>query len=130
MDGFIIRTQKKLEVLDITSRVREAVQEGNVRDGICLVFVPHSTAAIVINENADPNIGLDLVDALSDLVPAGKWRHDRIDDNGAAHLKAAILGPGETVPIKDGKIALGAWQSIMLVELDGPKERSVWIQIR
>jgi secondary thiamine-phosphate synthase enzyme len=130
MDEFIVRTQKKLDVLDITSRVQQAVQERKVQDGICLVFVPHSSAAIVINENADPNIGLDLLDALGDFVPEGKWRHDRIDDNGAAHLKAAILGPGETVPIKNGKIALGTWQSIMLVELDGPRERSIWIQIK
>jgi secondary thiamine-phosphate synthase enzyme len=130
MDQLTIRTRKKLEVLDITSRVEEAVQAGKVRDGICLVFVPHSTAAIVINENADPNIGLDLLEVLDTVVPEGKWRHDRIDDNGAAHLKASILGPSETVVIREGKLALGTWQSIMLVELDGPRERSIWIKIR
>jgi secondary thiamine-phosphate synthase enzyme len=88
----LIRTQQKMQVLDITETVAAFVQKQG-GEGLCCVYVPHATAAIVINENADPNIGLDLLDALATLVPEGKWRHDRIDDNAAAHIKAAILGP-------------------------------------
>lgn len=130
MEEIVVRTQQKCQVLDITVRVGDLVEKGKIREGLCTVFVPHSTAAIVINENADPNIGLDLLDALDALVPDGKWRHDRIDNNGAAHMKAALLGPSETVPVRDGKLMLGRWQSIMLVELDGPRDRLVWLEVR
>src|SRR5574337_987560 len=99
------------QVIDITSRVREIVAQGGSGEGLCCIFAPHATAAITINENADPNIGDDLLDALAKLIPEGIWRHDRIDDNAAAHLKAAILGPSETVPVKNGTLVLGPWQS-------------------
>jgi secondary thiamine-phosphate synthase enzyme len=92
--------------------------------------VPHATAAVAINENADPNIGEDLQEALAKLIPEGVWRHDRIDDNAAAHIKAAIIGPSEMVPVKNGTLLLGTWQSLMLVEFDGPRERKVLVQIR
>jgi secondary thiamine-phosphate synthase enzyme len=92
--------------------------------------VPHATAAIVINENDDQRIGLDLLDALDKLVAEGVWRHDQVDSNGAAHLKAAILGPSETIPIQNGRLALGTWQSVMLVELDGPRDRKVIVTVK
>ena len=123
----LIQTQEKTQVLDLTEKIAAIVQRHG-GEGICHVYVPHATAAIVINENADPNIGLDLLDALAALVPQGKWRHDRIDDNAAAHIKAAILGPGETIPYRDGRLLLGRWQSVMLVELDGPRERKVLVR--
>src|SRR5262247_2481817 len=94
-----VRTNKKGEVIDITSQVTEAVRIANVREGLCYVYVPHATAAVVINENDDMQIGQDLLDALDKMVPAGIWRHDKIDSNGAAHLKAAVLGPSEVIPI-------------------------------
>jgi secondary thiamine-phosphate synthase enzyme len=125
-----VRTTKKYEVLDITRQVAEAARAGQVNDGLCCIFVPHATAAVVINENDDMQIGLDLLDALEKLVPEGVWRHDKIDSNGAAHLKAAILGPSETIPIHNGQLALGTWQAVMLVELDGPRERKVIISVK
>jgi secondary thiamine-phosphate synthase enzyme len=125
---FLIRTKGKTQVVDLTEKVAAIVQRQG-GEGTCCVYVPHATAAIVINENADPNIGLDLLDALAALVPEGKWRHDRIDDNAAAHIKAAILGPGETIPYGDGRLLLGRWQSVMLVELDGPRERKVLVRV-
>src|SRR5919106_3375336 len=103
---FKIRTQKKYEVIDLTPRVTEAVQAAQIEEGLCCVYVPHATAAVIINENDDPQIGQDLIDALDKLIPEGVWRHDRIDKNGAAHLKAAILGPSETIPIQRGQLAL------------------------
>ncbi len=119
------QTKKKYEVLDITTEV-ERVLEG---DGVVMVFVPHATAAIVLNESADPKVGEDLLDALNKLIPEGVWQHDRIDDNAAAHIKASILGPSELIPFKGGKLVLGAWQNIFLVDLDGPRNRKVIVKI-
>jgi secondary thiamine-phosphate synthase enzyme len=130
MEEFFVKTKRKLQVIDVTARVREIVERSSMAEGLCCVFVPHATAALTINENADPNVGEDLQDALAKLIPEGIWRHDRIDDNGAAHIKAAIVGPSETIPIKNGRLLLGTWQSLMLVEFDGPRERKVIVQIR
>jgi secondary thiamine-phosphate synthase enzyme len=127
---FEVSTRRKYEVVDITERVARIVAEAELDDAICSVYVPHATAAIVINENDDPNIGDDLLDALGKLVPEGIWRHDRVDDNGAAHIKASILGPGETVPVREGKLLLGRWQAIMLVDFDGPRRRRVVVTVR
>jgi secondary thiamine-phosphate synthase enzyme len=117
-------------MIDITDRVAEIAHRSDVVDGLCHVFVPHATAAVVINENDDPNVCTDILDALDRQVPHGVWRHDRIDGNGAAHIQAAILGPGETVPVAAGRIVLGTWQAIMVVELDGPKQRRVIVTVR
>ncbi|MGE5850011.1 MAG: secondary thiamine-phosphate synthase enzyme YjbQ [Candidatus Methylomirabilota bacterium] len=130
MAEFSIRTGKKQEMVDITERVSDLVKRSEIGDGMCLVYVPHATAAVVINENADPNVCEDILDALAGLIPGGKWRHDRIDENAAAHIKATILGPSETVPVRSGRLRLGTWQSIMLVELDGPRERTVIVEVR
>jgi secondary thiamine-phosphate synthase enzyme len=125
-----VRTRKKYEVVDLTSQIAEVVRTAHVNEGLCNVYVPHATAAIVINENDDLQIGQDLLDALDRLVPEGGWRHDQIDSNGAAHLKAAILGPSETIPIQNGRLALGTWQAVMLVELDGPRDRKIIVTVR
>lgn len=125
-----VRTNKKAEVIDITSQVAEAVKAANVSEGLCCIFVPHATAAVVVNENDDMQIGQDLLDALDKMVPEGVWRHDKIDSNGAAHLKSAILGPSETIPVQNGRLALGTWQSVMFVELDGPRDRKVMVSVK
>lgn len=130
MVEFSVRTKKAQEMLDITQRVSEVVKQSGVNDGICLVYVPHATAAVVINENADPNVCEDILEALARLIPEGRWRHDRVDNNAAAHIKATILGPGEAVPIRGGRLGLGTWQSLILVELDGPRSRTVIVEVR
>lgn len=130
MREFFVKTTRQFQVIDITPRVREIVAQDGPDEGLCCVFVPHATAAVTINENADPNIGDDLQEALVKLIPEGIWRHDRIDGNAAAHIKAAILGPSETVPVKQGRLMLGTWQSIMLMEFDGPRERRIIVQVR
>jgi secondary thiamine-phosphate synthase enzyme len=127
---FHVRSHRKYEMLDITGQVADAVRRATMEEGICSVFVTHATAAIVINENDDPNVCTDVLDALDKLVPEGIWRHDRVDGNAAAHIKAAILGPGETVPVRNGRLLLGTWQAIMLVELDGPRDRRVVVTVR
>jgi len=102
----------------------------DIAEGLCSIYTSHATAAIVVNENDDPNVCVDVLDALDRLVPAGIWRQDRVDGNAASHIQASILGPGETIPVRDGKLYLGRWQAIMLVELDGPRERLVLVTLR
>ena len=124
-----VRTSAKREMVDLTTRVAEIVARSGLAEGLCSVYVPHATAAIVINENDDPNVCTDVLDALDRLIPAGIWRHDRVDGNAASHIQATILGPGETIPVKNGRLQLGTWQAVMLVELDGPRERRVLVTI-
>jgi len=130
VEEFFVKTKRKFQVIDITAKVREIVERRSIDEGLCCVYVPHATAAVAINESADPRIGDDLQDALAKLIPEGIWRHDQIDDNAAAHIKAAIVGPSETVPVKNGRLLLGTWQGLMLVEFDGPRERKVLVHIR
>jgi secondary thiamine-phosphate synthase enzyme len=125
-----IRTAAKREMVDLTARVAGIVARSGLAEGLCSVYVPHATAAIVINENDDPNVCTDVLDSLDRLIPAGVWRHDRVDGNAASHIQATLLGPGETIPVKDGRLQLGTWQAIMLVELDGPRERRVLVTMR
>jgi secondary thiamine-phosphate synthase enzyme len=125
-----IRTRQKRELIDITREVAAIVAKAALAEGLCHVYVAHATAAIIINENDDPNVCVDLLDALDRLIPAGIWRHDRVDGNAASHIQAAILGPGETIPIRDGALLLGRWQAVMLAELDGPRERRLIVTLR
>jgi secondary thiamine-phosphate synthase enzyme len=119
---FEISTTRPCECVDITDRVRAVVRESGIDAGLCHVAVLHATAAVVVNENDDPNIGVDLLSALDRMIPEHPgWLHDRVDNNAAAHIKASILGPAETLPIENGDLLLGTWQGIMLVELDGPR---------
>jgi secondary thiamine-phosphate synthase enzyme len=124
------RTRQKYEVVDLTSRVADVVAKAGLAEGLCTVFVRHATAAIVINENADAGFRRDIVAALDKLFPEGVWEHDKVDDNGAAHLKAAFLGPSESIPVQGGRLLLGTWQGIALVECDGPREREVVVDLR
>ena len=125
-----LRTRAKRELVDITSELAAIVSKAAMVEGLCHVYVAHATAAIVINENDDPNVCVDLLDALDRLIPAGIWRHDRVDGNAASHIQAAILGPGEIIPIRDGELLLGRWQAVMLAELDGPRERQIFVTLR
>ena len=123
MEKITIKTRKKEDVIELTDKIQGLVPEKF--NGICNVYVRHATAAIIVNENYDPALCQDILDCLDKLIPQGIWRHDKIDNNGAAHIKATILGPSETIPVKDGKLLLGRWQGIALVEIDGPKEREI-----
>ena len=127
----MFHTTSHNEVLDITAQVERAVAEAKVVEGQCTVFTPHATAAIAINENDDPNIGTDLLAALRKvIVEHDGWLHDRIDNNAAAHIKSAIVGPSETIPVSGGRLCLGRWQNVFLCEFDGPRrERRVIVSI-
>lgn len=125
---FTISSEKRNELIDITDRIAGACK--GVKEGTCTVFTSHATAAITVIENYDPNICDDFLDALSEQIPQGKWRHDKIDGNGDAHIKAAVIGPSETFIIEEGKLILGTWQSIVLCEFDGPRtDRHVHVKI-
>lgn len=118
------QTRAHNEITDITDHVRRAVTDSGIGNGQCTVYTPHATAAITINENDDPNVGVDLLAALRQLVPEhGGWLHDRVDNNAAAHIKSALIGPSETVPVNNGSLCLGTWQNIFLCEFDGPREQ-------
>jgi secondary thiamine-phosphate synthase enzyme len=117
-------------MIDLTARVAELVAHAEQVEGLCSVYTPHATAAVIVNENDDPNICLDVLEALDRLIPAGVWRHDEVDGNAASHIQASVLGPGETIPFRDGRLCLGRWQAVMLVELDGPRERRVLVTLR
>ncbi len=130
-DGFTVATRAAQQCVDITASVREIVRQSGVTRGLCHVMVMHATAAIAVNENDDPNIGVDLLRALDGAIPEHDgWLHDRIDNNAHAHIKAAIIGPSETIPIEEGELQLGRWQGLMLIELDGPRsQRRVAVRI-
>ena len=127
---FTVRTNRRHQIVDITAEVARFVAQDAPAEALCSVYVPHATAAVTINENADPQVCEDILDALGKLVPQGVWRHDRVDGNADAHIKAAVIGPGQTIPVKGGKLLLGTWQAIMLVELDGPRTRTVHLTLR
>ena len=125
-----LSTSKRQELIDISGHIQEIVRKSKVKNGLCNIFAMHATGAIIINENADPNICLDIIDALDKVVKEGVWRHDNIDNNAAAHIKSSILGPSETIPIKNSELQLGTWQSIFFSELDGPRQsRKVMVTI-
>ena len=120
---FFVETRKRVEVIDITEEVEKRVGQGNA----CLIFVPHATAAVIINEY-EPNIKSDYEKFFSRLAN-GEWLHNSIDDNAEAHLLSALISPSLTVPTENGKLHLGTWQRIMLVELDGPRKRRVIVKM-
>ena len=117
-----IRTQTKDQMIDITDEVRRAVVRENVTDGICLIYVPHTTAGVTINENADPDVQRDMLAALERTVPSkADYRH--AEGNAAAHVKASLMGASATVIVSGGRLVLGTWQAIFLCEFDGPRTR-------
>ena len=126
-----VSTTAARQLVDITERVRAEVRASGVRDGTCALFAHGATAALMVQENDDPNIALDVLDCLQQLAPPGRWRHDRIDDNGHAHIQAGIVGPSEVLPIRGGRLDLSTWQNVFLCDFDGPRRRrSVQVTIQ
>jgi secondary thiamine-phosphate synthase enzyme len=118
-----VGTRRERELVDITEQVREEARRSEIRNGTCALYAQGATAALMIQENDDPNITLDVLDCLDTIAPPGRWRHDRVDDNGSAHIQAGIVGPSEIIPIRDGTLALSTWQNIFLCDFDGPRSR-------
>jgi secondary thiamine-phosphate synthase enzyme len=123
-----VSTSDPIEVIDVTGRVDEAVPD-DVGAGVATVFVPHTTAGVVVNE-AEDRLLTDIEGFVEELVPADReYSHDAIDDNAAAHLRATVLGESVSIPIADGGIALGTWQSVLFVECDGPRSRNLHVTV-
>ena len=125
---FQVRTSKQTEFVDITRSVQEAVRKIGVEDGICIVFIPHTTAAVTINENADPNVVHDIAMELNKVIPfEDHYRHS--EGNSPAHIKASLVGCSEAVFVESGKLVLGTWQGIFFCEFDGPRNRKVHVKV-
>jgi secondary thiamine-phosphate synthase enzyme len=125
-----LSTSEHEELIDITDRVRRAVETSGVADGLCTVYAHGATAAIMIQENWDASVPTDVVNFLHQLIPPGVWLHDQQDNNGDSHLKAGLVGPSETIPVIDGKLGLSRWQGIFFCEFDGPRrERRVIVTV-
>lgn len=122
MEGFTLSTSHQFELVDITAQVEKAVRKSEVTEGICLVFVPHATAALWVNEN-EPGLKEDVLGAIQKWFPKGEYKHDLIDNNARAHLASSFLGQSKVFPVENGNLIRGTWQNIFFVELDGPRSR-------
>jgi len=123
-----IKTSSKVEFQEITAKVRDIVGGSGVKNGVCYVFVPHTTAGVTVNEHADPSVVEDIAAQLDKMVPEhGNYRH--LEGNSPAHIKAVIVGDSETLFIEDGRLALGTWQGVFFCEFDGPRNRNVFVKI-
>jgi secondary thiamine-phosphate synthase enzyme len=128
MKQFNVRTNSRSEMIDITGRIRALLKESTMRSGICHVFVPHTTAAVTINENADPDVPRDILMELDKIVPLNDhYRHG--EGNSAAHIKSSIIGASEMIFVDDGELVLGTWQSVFFCEFDGPRTRKVIVRL-
>ena len=128
MKQLTIRTNSRFEMIDITRTVASVVKEQNVENGICYVFVPHTTAAVTINENADPDVPRDIIMELDKVIPLhDNYRH--MEGNSAAHIKTSLIGSSETVFVENGNLLLGTWQSLFFCEFDGPRTRKYIVKV-
>ena len=125
---FPVRTSSHTQMVDITGQVQKIVTESGIKDGICVIFIPHTTAAVTINENADPDVQTDFMKEINKIVPwEDAYRH--MEGNSAAHLKSSMMGFSETVIIDQGHLLLGTWQGIYFLEYDGARNRRVYVKI-
>ena len=128
MQFFEVRTSAQTELIDITRSVQEAVKKTGVKDGICIIFVPHTTAAVTINENADPSVIHDILMELNKIVPF-KDAYHHMEGNSPAHIKTSLVGCSEIVLVESGRLVLGTWQGIFFCEFDGPRNRKVHVKV-
>jgi len=128
MKTFSVTTKRQTEMIDITRDINRLVAESGVREGLCTVFIPHTTAGVTINENADPDVPRDMLMEVNKIVPLQDgYKH--AEGNSAAHIKSTLFGCSTNVIIADGRLCLGTWQSVFFCEFDGPRSRTVWVRI-
>ena len=128
MERINIKTRKRTELVDITDEIQKIVSKTKVNNGVCFVFCPHTTAGLTINENADPSVRSDIINALNKLVPEG-GRYSHSEGNADSHIKSSLFGSSLTVFVQNGNLAFGTWQGIYFCESDGPRSREVWVKI-
>jgi secondary thiamine-phosphate synthase enzyme len=123
-----IQTNTQTQILDITAQVQKIVEESGIIEGLCCVFVPHTTAGVTINENADPSVKQDIVKELNKVIPFDD-NYSHLEGNSAAHIKASIIGSSVNIPVKHNNLILGIWQGICFCEFDGPRTRKYYVKI-
>ncbi len=123
-----IQSSTRTELIDITSKVQKAIRQNNTKNGVCYVYVPHTTAAVTINEGADPAVRHDILSTLNRLVPED-LHYTHMEGNADAHVKASLIGPSAVVLLEEGSLKLGTWQAIFFCEFDGPRQRRVTLKI-
>jgi secondary thiamine-phosphate synthase enzyme len=129
MQKISVPTSRREELVDITSSVENAVGKSGISSGLCVLYCPHTTAGITVNEGADPSVAQDMVMGLQKLIP-GDWNFSHMEGNSDAHIKASLIGPSETVIVDDGRIVLGTWQRVFFCEFDGPRKRVFFVKIQ
>lgn len=129
MERLEVRTRAHTDFREITEEVQAVVAKSKTTSGVAHIYVPHTTAGITINENADPDVRADMQATLENLVPWKQEHFQHAEGNSAAHVKASLMGSSVAVPIEDGKLMLGMWQGIFLCEFDGPRARQVWVTV-
>lgn len=125
---FSVSTRSRTEMINIDDLARQAVEESGVKTGICHLFVPHTTAGVTINENADPNVVRDILMEVNKVIPL-QDNYTHMEGNAAAHIKSSLVGCSQTIPVEGGRLVLGTWQSIFFCEFDGPRQRRVLVQV-
>ncbi len=124
---FSVKTRKRIEVVDITGKVDAYVRENGLKDGVLTVYVPHTTAGITINENADPSVKSDFLNTINQLIPANAG-YSHMEGNADSHIKTILTNPSQTFIVEDSRLVLGTWQGIYFCEYDGPRSRRVWLK--
>lgn len=128
MESITINTRKRTELIDITAQIGQLVENSGIRSGLCILYVPHTTAGIAINESYDPDVAEDIIATLNRLIPSDRsYRHT--EGNADAHIKSALIGISAVIPISDHRLALGQWQGVFFCEFDGPRTRKCWVKI-
>ena len=123
-----VKTARRTQLVDVTDRVRRAVENAGVGSGVCYVFVPHTTAGVMINEHFDPDVAADLEGVFEKLVPRA-WPYKHSEGNSDSHAKAALAGTSAMIFVEEGKLMLGRWQGVFFCEFDGPRERKIWVKV-
>lgn len=123
-----VRTDKKSQIISITSQIQAVVNKSKIKNGLCVVFNPHTTAAITINEDADPSVKSDMINELNKIVP-DESHYTHMEGNSDAHIKASLMGSDRVIIVNNGKLELGTWQGIFFCEFDGPRSRKVYVKI-
>jgi len=123
-----VKSKSRTQLIDITSEIQKAVRSSGISEGLCMLYVPHTTAAITINESADPSVASDIMMVLNEVIP---WKADyrHLEGNSPAHIKSTLVGASEVIAIENGNLVLGTWQGIFFCEFDGPRTRSVHMRL-
>ena len=129
MKEFAVETSQHTEFVEITDRLQKSVDDSGISEGVCIVVIPHTTAGVIVNENADPDVVADIIYALEQAGPWKSPHYRHGEGNTAAHVKSSLVGHSVTLPVRGGQLQFGTWQGVFLCEFDGPRTRKVWVSV-